>query len=46
MRQVDALVVDKTRTLTVGKPKLTSLVPAPGWDEARLLRLAACLERC
>ena len=45
MRKVDTLVVDKTGTLTVGKPRLVSIVPAAGWEEAQLLRLAATLER-
>jgi Cu+-exporting ATPase len=44
-RKVDTLVVDKTGTLTLGKPALVQVQPAPGWDEARLLRLAASLER-
>jgi Cu+-exporting ATPase len=43
--KVDTLVVDKTGTLTEGKPKVTSLFPAEGIDEADLLRLAASLER-
>jgi Cu+-exporting ATPase len=42
---VDTLVVDKTGTLTEGKPKLVAVKPAPGFDEARLLQLAASLER-
>jgi heavy metal translocating P-type ATPase len=42
---VDTLVVDKTGTLTLGKPKLRSLVPADGFDQNELLRLAASLER-
>ncbi|MBK4717840.1 heavy metal translocating P-type ATPase [Azospirillum sp. YIM DDC1] len=42
---VDTLVVDKTGTLTEGKPKVTAVVPAPGIDEADLLTLAASLER-
>ncbi|HEY0834051.1 MAG TPA: heavy metal translocating P-type ATPase [Azospirillum sp.] len=42
---VDTLVVDKTGTLTEGKPRVTALVPAPGIDEAELLSLAASLER-
>ncbi|MGH6898634.1 MAG: heavy metal translocating P-type ATPase [Geminicoccaceae bacterium] len=42
---VDTLVVDKTGTLTEGKPKVTSLVPAAGVDEGELLRLAASIER-
>ncbi|MEE4377144.1 MAG: heavy metal translocating P-type ATPase [Candidatus Competibacteraceae bacterium] len=45
MRQIDTLVVDKTGTLTEGKPKLVAAVPAPNVDEATLLRLAASLER-
>jgi Cu+-exporting ATPase len=45
MRKVDTLVVDKTGTLTEGKPKLVSVVPAAGWDEGEVLRLAASLER-
>jgi len=45
MRKVDTLVVDKTGTLTEGKPKLVSMVSAPGFDEQTLLRLAATLER-
>jgi Cu+-exporting ATPase len=45
LRQVDTLVVDKTGTLTEGKPKLVTVAPADGWDEATLLRLAASLER-
>ena len=45
MRKVDTLVVDKTGTLTEGKPKLVSVQPGSGFDEAELLRLAASLER-
>jgi len=45
LRSVDTLVVDKTGTLTEGKPRLASLEPAPGFDEATLLQLAASLER-
>jgi len=45
LEKVDTLVVDKTGTLTEGKPQLVSVVPAAGLDEARLLRLAASLER-
>ncbi|MCB9492223.1 MAG: copper-translocating P-type ATPase [Dehalococcoidia bacterium] len=45
MRKVDTLVVDKTGTLTEGKPRLTSVVPVAGGEEAALLRLAATLER-
>ncbi len=42
---VDTLIVDKTGTLTVGKPKLTDIVAAPGFGDAELLSLAASLER-
>jgi Cu+-exporting ATPase len=45
MRKVDTLVVDKTGTLTEGKPRLVSVVVADGFEEVRLLRLAASLER-
>ncbi len=45
LEKVDTLVVDKTGTLTEGKPRLVSVVPAAGVEEARLLRLAASLER-
>jgi len=45
LRKVDTLVVDKTGTLTEGKPQLVSVTPADGVDAADLLRLAASLER-
>ena len=45
MEKVDTLVVDKTGTLTLGKPKLIEVRPAPGFDEADVLRLAAALEK-
>ena len=45
LRKVDTLVIDKTGTLTEGKPKLTSVVTAEGFDEPTLVRLAATLER-
>src|SRR5258706_4660428 len=45
MRKVDTLVVDKTGTLTEGKPKLVSVVTTEGIDEPSLLKLAASLER-
>ncbi|MGQ0590246.1 MAG: copper-transporting P-type ATPase [Sphingosinicella sp.] len=41
---VDTLVVDKTGTLTEGKPALVAVEPAQGFDEAELLALAAALE--
>ncbi|HEX6186448.1 MAG TPA: heavy metal translocating P-type ATPase, partial [Pyrinomonadaceae bacterium] len=45
LRKIDTLVVDKTGTLTEGKPKLVSITPAADWNESELLRLAASLER-
>ena len=45
MRKVDTLVVDKTGTLTEGKPKLVQVEAVPGMDDSTLLRLAATLER-
>jgi Cu+-exporting ATPase len=45
MRKVDTLVIDKTGTLTVGKPKLMTVAAAPGWKESDVLRLAATLEQ-
>lgn len=45
MEKVDTLVVDKTGTLTEGKPKLSSVVPAEGMDDTTLLRLAASVEQ-
>jgi Cu+-exporting ATPase len=44
-QRVDTLVVDKTGTLTEGRPKLASVVPANGFAEAEALRLAAAIER-
>jgi Cu+-exporting ATPase len=44
MKTVDTLVTDKTGTLTEGKPKLVNVVPAEGFDEKTLLRLAASIE--
>lgn len=45
MEKVNTLVVDKTGTLTEGKPKVVSVVPAGGFDEKEVLRLAASVER-
>jgi Cu+-exporting ATPase len=45
MRKVDTLVVDKTGTLTEGKPVLVAVEPAAPWNANQVLRLAASLER-
>jgi Cu+-exporting ATPase len=45
LEKVDTLVVDKTGTLTVGKPTVVALKPKPGISEETLLKLAASLER-
>jgi Cu+-exporting ATPase len=45
MEKIDTLVVDKTGTLTEGKPRLVSVIPASGKTEDEILRLAASLER-
>ncbi|MDQ6621582.1 MAG: copper-translocating P-type ATPase, partial [Pseudomonadota bacterium] len=45
MEKVDTLVVDKTGTLTEGKPKVTAIVPSAGLSESEILSLAASLER-
>jgi Cu+-exporting ATPase len=45
LRKVDTLVLDKTGTLTEGKPRLVAVVPGDGRDETEVLRLAAGLER-
>jgi Cu+-exporting ATPase len=45
MERVDTLVVDKTGTLTEGKPRLAAVVTAAGIDEKEVLRLAASLEQ-
>jgi P-type Cu+ transporter len=45
MERVDTLVVDKTGTLTEGKPKVVAIVPAAGHSEDDVLRLAASVER-
>lgn len=45
MEKVDVLVVDKTGTLTEGKPAVTAVVPAKGFTEVDILRLAASAER-
>jgi Cu+-exporting ATPase len=45
MEQVDTLVVDKTGTLTEGKPKVVAVAAAAGFDETAVLRLAASVEQ-
>jgi len=45
LRNVDTLIVDKTGTLTEGKPRLQEVVAVNGFDEQQVLRLAATLER-
>jgi len=45
LEKVDTLVVDKTGTLTEGKPRLAALVPVTGQSEIEILRLAASVER-
>ncbi|PIP70402.1 MAG: copper-translocating P-type ATPase [Nitrospirae bacterium CG22_combo_CG10-13_8_21_14_all_44_11] len=45
MRKVDTLVVDKTGTLTLGKPKLVNVIPANGFDEKSVLHFGASIER-
>ena len=45
LEKIDTLVVDKTGTLTEGKPRLVSVVPVRGQDEGEILFLAASLER-
>jgi Cu+-exporting ATPase len=45
LREVDTLIVDKTGTLTEGKPAFDRAVPVPGWEADELLRLAASLDQ-
>ena len=45
MEKVDTLVVDKTGTLTEGKPSVAAILTAPGFDESEVLRLAASIEQ-
>ncbi|MGH6702684.1 MAG: heavy metal translocating P-type ATPase, partial [Bradyrhizobium sp.] len=45
LEHVDTVVIDKTGTLTEGKPKVVRIIPADGFDENQLLRLAASVER-
>lgn len=45
MEKIDTLVVDKTGTLTEGKPKVVAIIPADGFDETQVLTTAASVER-
>jgi Cu+-exporting ATPase len=45
MERVDTLVIDKTGTLTEGKPKVVAIIPAPGLEQSEVLRLAGSVER-
>jgi Cu+-exporting ATPase len=45
MEKIDTLVIDKTGTLTEGRPKVVAVLPAEGFDEPEVLRLAASVER-
>lgn len=44
LEKVDVLVVDKTGTLTEGRPRVVSVIPAPGYEESTVLSIAAALE--
>jgi Cu+-exporting ATPase len=43
--RIDTVVLDKTGTITRGRPRVTAITPAPGWNEDDLLRVAASAER-
>ena len=43
--KIDTVILDKTGTVTLGKPRVVSVTPAPGFTETELLRLAASAER-
>ena len=45
MERIDTVVLDKTGTLTMGRPEVTTITPAEGFEEAEVLRLAAGLEQ-
>ena len=45
MERIDTLVVDKTGTLTEGKPKVVAVLALPGFNDAQVLRFAASVER-
>jgi P-type Cu+ transporter len=44
-RRIDTIVLDKTGTLTEGRPRVTAVTPAAGWTAAELLRLSVAVER-
>src|SRR5205823_3339653 len=44
LQKVDTIVLDKTGTVTAGKPRVTDVIPETGWDETTVLRLAAAAE--
>jgi Cu+-exporting ATPase len=46
LEKIDTLVLDKTGTLTEGKPAVVHIDPAEGYDESRILTIAASLEQC
>ncbi len=45
LEKVDTVVVDKTGTLTQGRPRVVAVIPAEGWNELQVLEIAATLER-
>lgn len=45
LHRITTVVFDKTGTITEGKPKVTDIIPAEGWDEERLLQIVASAER-
>jgi Cu+-exporting ATPase len=45
LEKVDTIVIDKTGTLTEGRPRVTAVVPDAGWSETTILPLAAALEK-
>ncbi len=45
MKKIDTIVVDKTGTLTIGKPRLINVIPANGFDEKSVLHFGASIER-
>ena len=45
LERIDTVVIDKTGTLTEGRPRLTAIMPVPGVDEIEVLRMAASVEQ-